>query len=36
MGKSKKILIGIAGFLVVAVIAAGAWLVLSPAGLSFA
>jgi hypothetical protein len=36
MGKSKKILIGIAGFLVVAVIAAGAWLVVSPAGLSFA
>ena len=36
MVKSKKILIGLAGFLVVAVIAAGAWLVVSPAGLSFA
>jgi hypothetical protein len=36
MGKSKKILIGTAGFLVVAVIAAGAWLVVSPTGLSFA
>jgi hypothetical protein len=36
MVKSKKILIGIAGFLVVAVIAAGVWFVVSPAGLSFA
>ena len=36
MGKFKKIGIGIAGVLVVAVIAAGVWLVASPTGLSFA
>jgi len=36
MVKSKKILIGVAGFLVVAAIAAGAWLVVSPTDLSFA
>jgi polyhydroxyalkanoate synthesis regulator phasin len=36
MVKSKKIWIGIAGVLTVAVIAAGAWLVASPLGLSFA
>ena len=36
MVKSNKILIGVAGFLVVAAIAAGAWLVVSPTDLSFA
>jgi hypothetical protein len=36
MVKSKKIVIGIAGFLVVALLATGAWVILSPTGLTFA